>query len=138
VFDLSLSEGLAGASKQDVAAVSSARPCLSLILRGISVYLAVLLDDAAADMECNWIRPIPKPPTAPASSPSMISTGTLSSRLFFRVFAILCSPQDLVPFTILPFAIPLPHYGGTVSGCDGGFLMQTRKACLDESPLSPL
>ena len=55
---------------------------------GIGVYLP-LADDEATDIECNCTKPIPRPPTAPASSPSSTSTGKLSNNesLFF---AILC------------------------------------------------
>ena len=54
--------------------------------------MALAADDEAA---LNWIMPTPKPPTAPARSPSNTSTGTLSSSDFFRNFAILCSPVGI-------------------------------------------
>jgi hypothetical protein len=43
------------------------------------------------DAAFSWIKPIPKPPTAPASSPKSTSTGTVSSRAFF-FFTISYSP----------------------------------------------
>jgi hypothetical protein len=46
---------------------------------------ALLAADAAAR---NWIRPTPKPPTAPASSPSTTSTGMVSRSAFLPNFAI--------------------------------------------------
>ena len=49
-------------------------------------YLLVLVvDDNAFD----WIRPIPSPPTAPASRPSSTSMGTLSISLLFVDLGIL-------------------------------------------------
>src|SRR3981081_3085800 len=69
--------------------MSRARSRLWLIPRRDQNYLPVLVvDDAAFD----WIKPIPKPPTAPASNPSSTSTGTLSRSAFFANFAILYSP----------------------------------------------
>lgn len=60
------------------------------------IYLAVLADDDDADMECSWNRPIPAPPTAPASSPSNISRGTLSNSDFlFADFDIRSSPHGI-------------------------------------------
>src|SRR3984893_10156449 len=60
-----------------------------LIPRSDQNYLPVLVvDDAAFD----WIKPIPRPPTAPASNPSSTSTGTLSRSAFFTNFAISYSP----------------------------------------------
>ena len=44
----------------------------------VPIYLEALLADDAADMECNWVMLIPRPPTAPASKPSKISTGIFS------------------------------------------------------------
>lgn len=66
---------------------------------GIRSYLlAAAVDDAAFI----WIRPIPSPPTAPASSPSKTKTGMLSSSVFFSDFTILfslgncCSSQSSI------------------------------------------
>ena len=57
-------------------------------------YLAVLAADALA---LSWIMPTPTPPTAPASSPSSTSMGTLSISLcFFDDFDILSSPVGLM------------------------------------------
>jgi hypothetical protein len=50
----------------------------------INYFVALLAEDDAA---FNWIRPIPKPPTAPASNPSITKTGMLSRMLFF-IFAM--------------------------------------------------
>ena len=44
-------------------------------LVGIQVYLGALTVEDALFI---WIRPIPRPPTAPASNPSRISMGMLS------------------------------------------------------------
>lgn len=61
--------------------------------RGGKVYLP-LAEDEATDIECNWIIPTPKPPTAPASRPSSTSKGKLSSSDFL-LLAILCSPLGI-------------------------------------------
>jgi hypothetical protein len=50
-------------------------------------------------MALNWIRPIPAPPKAPASSPSSISVGIVSSRdFFFLNFAIHLLQSGSVQF----------------------------------------
>jgi len=66
-----------------------ARVKLSGFYAGNCIYLVELL--AADDVALNWIAPIPKPPTAPASNPSSTSMGMLSSSGFFFSFAILSS-----------------------------------------------
>ncbi len=73
---------------------------------------AVLL--AACDMALNWIRPIPNPPTAPASNPSSTSAGTLSRSafFFFATFAISVFSAPNLLLIILAFALPLPDPGG--------------------------
>ena len=55
-------------------------------------------DVLAADaLALSWIMPTPTPPTAPASSPSSMSMGTLSISLcFFDDFDILSSPVGLM------------------------------------------
>ena len=54
-----------------------------------------------------WIRPMPRPPTAPASSPSRSSTGRFSiSDFFFTVFPFVVPTQMYVqPYFSIPVAI---------------------------------
>ena len=86
-------------------------------------YLPAALADEAADMECIWTKPIPKPPTAPAINPITISKGTLSRNDFFFDFAIQYSPclkLEITTLWILAFVLPFAAYGGTVTAYGRG------------------
>jgi hypothetical protein len=65
--------------------------------------LLLVLDEG--DAAFNWIKPIPKPPTAPASNPSSTSTGTFSRSLF--LLDMLASPLRFVAYINLAFALPI-------------------------------
>jgi len=84
-------------------------------MREAKTYLEALLADE--DMAFNCSRPIPKPPTAPASSPSNTSTGILSrSDFFFPDFAIrFFSTRDLPSPIILAFTLPSPSRAETAT-----------------------
>jgi hypothetical protein len=67
----------------------------------------LVVDDAPFD----WIKPIPKPPKAPASNPSSTSMGTLSRSAFFTDLAIFAfstwvATRNLLPKFSLAFALP--------------------------------
>ena len=74
----------------------------------ISPYLLVLLEEEDDELAFSWMRPIPTPPTAPASSPSKTSTGRLSSSDFFLFPTIRYSPSESrLSSVILALAVPL-------------------------------
>ncbi len=80
---------------------------LSGFYDGTGSYLPELLL-AADDMALNWIAPIPRPPTAPASSPSSTSMGMLSSSGFFFNLGILSSPWGIRCYVYFSICASIP------------------------------
>jgi len=68
-------------------------------LLGCEFYLGSL---AVEDAAFNWIMPIPRPPTAPASNPSTISMGTLSMVDIFHSDGDFQESTIFSPNKILP------------------------------------
>jgi hypothetical protein len=65
-------------------------------------YFPVVDEDEDCDIWRSWNRPIPKPPTAPASKPSKISTGKLSRSdfFFFTGFPFTLHDKEVVSFVV--------------------------------------
>ncbi len=115
---------------------SSDRPygtCLNPCCR---IYLVLLLD--TCDIDLNWIRPTPTPPTAPASSPSSINMGTPSkSDLLFLNSLIPCSPLGtcsgsnfnltLYCERIVQIMLVIPSRSPNIIDCDPSLSLSNRK-----------